>query len=296
MKSINKINHLNGVRSKLIVSLLIGCIATAVAATSAASGAVATSTIPATAKVAAAPSSTAFSIPANAPLTAQLVDNCWNNREDTTNQKIIADYLMTAPAVPSNYETAWKTARLVYFIGNYGVGEKRFVNSDEGVTLFDYGAKAGLAAQALNANGLEGYYWYAIDLGSYGLAKGVLAAASGAKDGMAALQKAKAIDASYQWYGSSRILGRYYQELPGMFGGSSDKALALIKASTDSAPKFKNNWVFLGQYYISVSQYDKALDACKTALSLPAVDGKYEEMRYTAEAKRCISKAQSKLD
>lgn len=296
MKNIRK-TSLNSVCSKLMItSLATCCIATASAVTSVSSAATAASAVPTAAKAKLVPPSTSFAIPANAPLTIQLLDSCWSNREDTTNQKIIGDYLMTAPSVPNSYEAAWKTARLVYFIGNYGVGEKRFVNSDEGVTLFDYGAKAGLIAQGLNANGLEGYYWYAIDLGSYGLAKGVLAAASGAKDGMAALQKAKAIDASYQWYGSSRILGRYYQELPGMFGGSSDKALALIKASTDSAPKFKNNWVFLGQYYISVSQYDKALEACKTALSLPALDGKYEEMRYTSEARRCVSKAQSKLD
>ena len=295
MKSINKIN-LNRARSKLLtITLLVGCIASAVAVASA-PATVATSAKPSTTKAAATSSSAAFAIPANSPLTVQLLDSCWNNREDEANQKIIADYLMTAPVVPRNYETAWKTARLVYFIGNYGVGEKRFVNSDEGVTLFDYGAKAGLIAQSLNSNGIEGYYWYAIDLGSYGLAKGVLAAASGAKDGMAALQKAKAIDASFQGYGSSRILGRYYQELPSMFGGSSDKALALIKASADRAPKYRNNWVFLGQYYISVSQYDKALEACKTALSLPSLDGKYEEIRYTAEAQRCVSKAQSKLD
>ena len=61
-----------------------------------------------------------FSIAASAPLTLELVDKCWANREDTTNQKIIADYLMTMPAVDKNYELAWKTARLVYFIGNYG--------------------------------------------------------------------------------------------------------------------------------------------------------------------------------
>ncbi len=240
--------------------------------------------------------SSKFTIADNAPLTLDLLDKCWTNREDTVNQKTIADYLMTQPTLTKNYELAWKTARLVYFIGNYGVGEKRFVNSDEGVKLFDYGAKAGLTAQELNPNGIEGYYWYAIDLGSYGLAKGILASASGANDGMKALEKAKRIDPSYQWYGSSRILGRYYQELPGLFGGDSKKALALIKDSTDSAPKFKNNWVFLGQYYISNSEYDKALSACKTALSQAPLDGKYEEMRYTKEAKECVAKAQSKLD
>ena len=237
-----------------------------------------------------APSSS-FNISPGTPLTQQLLDSCWNNREDINNQQVIADYLMTKPSVASDYATSWKTARLVYFIGNYGIGQKRFVDSDDGVKLFDYGVKAGLQAQNLNPNGVEGYYWYAIDLGSYGLAKGVLAAASGAKDGMKALKKAGEIDPTYQGYGSTRILGRYYQELPGLFGGDMKKALTLLKTATTAAPTYRNNWVFLGQYYISNKQWNEANIACQKAISLPATDGKYEEMRYTKEANDCIKKA-----
>lgn len=232
-----------------------------------------------------------FSLAAGTPLTDDLVDTCWANRENETNQKAIADYLMTKPAVPSDYATSWKTARLVYFIGNYGVGQDRFVDSSDGVSLFDYGAKAGLQAQALKPNAVEGYYWYAIDLGSYGLAKGVLASARNAKPGMAALEKAKQINPQYEGYGSSRILGRYYQELPGMWGGDMKKAAVLIKGAADSAPTYRNNWVFLGQYYIEAGDYVKANAACTKATQLPPTDGVYEEKRYMTEANACLKKA-----
>ena len=228
---------------------------------------------------------------ATTPLTEELVDTFWDNREDEDNQKMIADYLVTKPQVPSDFATAWKTARLVYFIGNYGVGQSRFVDSSAGVQLFDYGAKAGLQAQTLKPKAVEGYYWYSVDLGSYGLAKGVLAAASGAKPGMASLEKAKTINPSYEGYGSSRILGRYYQELPGMFGGDMKKAEVLIKGAADSAPSYRNNWVFLGQYYISSGDYASAHAACQKATELPPTDGKYEEVRYMEEAKACLKKA-----
>lgn len=249
--------------------------------------------------------STARSVPAttnlcnvsnNPPLSVKLLDECWNNREDTNNQKAIADYLMTLPKVPNDFEIAWKTARLVYFIGNYGLGEKRFVDTSDGVTLFDYGANAGLLASKLNAKAVEGFYWYGVDLGSYGLAKGVIASASHAKDGMNALFTANKINSAYHWFGSNRILGRYYQELPGIFGGDSDRAYRFISAATQEAPNFRNNWVFLGQYYISAGQYDKAFEACNKAVSLPSVDGKYEELRYYKEAKQCVLKAKSKLE
>jgi len=237
-----------------------------------------------------------FNIPDGAELTVTLLDDCWNNREDLKNQKIIADYLMTQPKVPNNYEIAWKTARLVYFIGNFGLGDKRFVSTDEGVTLFDYGAKAGRLAEALEPAKVEGHFWYAINLGSYGLAKGILSSASNAKYGMEALKKARVIDPTYQGYGSSRILGRYYQELPGMFGGDSDKAFQLLKEAVDKAPKYRKNWLFLGKYYLDEGKYKEASDVCTKAVNLPAAEGKFEELRYVKEAKQCLAKAQSKLN
>ena len=234
-----------------------------------------------------------FTLSASTTLTEAVVDSCWANREDEDNQKIIADYLVKKPAVPNDYATAWKTARLVSFIGNFGVGQSRFVDTSAGVDLFDYGAKAGLQAQKLKPDAVEGYLWYASDLGSYGLAKGILAAASGAKPGMAALEKARKIDPSYEGYASQRILGRYYQELPGMFGGDTKKAEVLIKGAADNAPSYRNNWVFLGQYYISSGNYESANLACKKALALPETMGKYEEIRFTQEANACLKKAHS---
>lgn len=273
-----------------LLTLLIPSMATAANA----SGGVAASPA-ATASSVSQASSQEFSIADGAPLSVALLDSCWQNREDLTNQQIIASYLMTQPSVPQDYEIAWKTARLVYFIGNYGTGENRFVNSGDGVTLFNYGVTAGKIAKQLKPNRVEGNYWYAIDLGSYGLAKGILSSASNAKYGMAALKVSISIDPSYQNYGGSRILGRYYQELPGIFGGDADKAYKLISSAVKNAPTFSNNWVFLGQFYLSGGQYANALTSCQKALNMPAQDGKYEELRYKKEAKQCIAKAQAKL-
>lgn len=237
-----------------------------------------------------------YNIAPATPLSVKVLDDAWNNRENPTNQKIIADYLTAKPDVPQDYETAWKTARLVYFIGNYGIGEKAYVSTPAGAQLFDYGVSAAKIAMTLKPNGLEGLYWYAVDLGSYGLAKGVMAAAKGAGPGMDALKKAMSIDPTYQYYGSSRILGRYYQELPGLMGGSNKKALALLTTATDKAPQFRSNWLFLGRYYLSVSDYQNALDACQKAVNSSALDGKYEEIRYLREANECVTTAKGNLN
>lgn len=239
---------------------------------------------------------TTITIPAaGSRLTLDWLSSAWNSREDVNNQVAIANYLMTEPQISRNYEIAWQTARLVYFIGNYGAGEKRFVDTKAGVKLFNYGVEAGKLAVSLNPEKVEGNYWYAIDLGSYGLAKGIISAAINASDGMDALKKAMSIDPSYHWYGSSRILGRYYQELPVLFGGSSEKAKQMLTLASNKAPEYDNNWLFLGRFYLKRGFYKEALNVCEKAESLPNVDGISEEARFKREANECISKAKANL-
>ncbi len=233
---------------------------------------------------------------ANLPkLDLSTINNYWNNRESESVQKDIIQYLTNKPEIIEDYETAWKTARLVYFIGNYGIGKSQFVDTKAGVELFNYGVMAAKMAISINPDKVEGYYWHAIDLGSWGLAKGVLASAIYAKDGMRSLEKAFSIDPMYHWCGSSRILGRYYQELPGLFGGSNDKARELFLKATNSCGDYDNNWVYLGQFYNHMGEYKLALDACNKALLMKNQDGKHEEIRYKDEAKACMIKAQNKL-
>jgi len=237
----------------------------------------------------------AFSLDPKAPLSIKLLDYMWINRENIDNQKFIAAYLATRPVVSKNYEIAWKTARLVYFIGNYGYGEKMYLDSEEGAQLFNYGVKAGKLATELNAEGAEGYYWYAYCLNAYGRAKSVLATAAGADDSMPALRKADTLNATYEGYGANRLLGRYYQDIPVLLGGSEDKSLELIKSAANNAPQYRNNWVVLGQYYYHFGYYESAIQICQKALTLPNHDGKYEEIRYIREAKECTDKAKAKI-
>ncbi len=235
-----------------------------------------------------------FSLDLKAPLSNKLLDYIWQNREDIDNQKMIAAYLVNKPAVPKNYESSWKTARLVYFIGNFGYGEKEFLDTESGAQLFNYGVAAAKQAMDLNSKEVEGFYWYAYCQSAYGRAKSVLAMAANANDTMPALRKAIELNPSYGNYGAERMLGVYYEELPIIFGGSEEKALELIKSTITKAPQDRNNWVALGQFYNHFGYYESANQACQKALALPDLGGKFEELRYMREAKECVDKAKSR--
>lgn len=71
------------------------------------------------------------------------------------------------------------------------------------------------------------------------------------------------------------------------------KAETLIKGAAKAAPIYRNNWVFLGQYYIAARNYESVNAACNKALELPKNEGKYEEMRFTKEANACLNKART---
>lgn len=228
------------------------------------------------------------------PLSNKLLDYAWQNRENIDNQKMIASYLVRKPNIPKNYDVAWKTARLVYFIGNYGYGEKEFLDTESGAQLFYYGIAAAQKATELNGKGIEGYYWYAYCQSAYGRAKSVLAMAANANDAMPALRKAIELNPSYGNYGAERMLGFYYQEIPVIFGGSEDKALELIKSAVAKAPQDRSNWVALGQYYNHFGYYESGGQACKKALNVANIDGEFEELRYMREAKECVDKAKSR--
>lgn len=230
------------------------------------------------------------------PATVKILDTCWKNRETKANQDIITKYLEANPTLDNNYDTAWRIARLTSFIGNYGYDAKSYTTTDRGVKLFTYGVNAATIAQNLKSDQVEGAFWYAVDLGSYDVAKGGMAGLSDRKKWLAAATSANSIDSSYDYYGSNRMLAVYYQVLPRMFGGDNAKALAYLTEATTKAPQFKNNWVALGQYYINIKDYQNALNTCKKALAMSGIDGKYEEIKYNKDAKICVDAATKKLN
>jgi len=222
-------------------------------------------------------------------LSISSLEHLWQERENPKKQSEILDFLQTYPKIEKNFEIDWRISRLVYYIGNFGIGKT--LPKSEQVKLFQYGYKSAEVAKALEPNRVEGYYWFATNLGSYGLAKGILSALSNAKEGRDALIEAAKIDPSYQWGGPYRILGRYYQEVPSVISfGDKKKALEYYEKALSIEPDFRLNLLYLGVLQKKLGNTQEALRLFESAEKKPDKDGRAEENRYKQELKENIDK------
>ncbi len=226
-------------------------------------------------------------------ITENMLDKLWNNRESADGENDIHNFFASEILIPKDFNTSWKIARRVYYYGNFCLQDKT-AKSDK-TKLFKYGYEAGKMAKELEPKKVEGYYWYAINLGSYGLSKGIFSALNNAKPGRDALLEAAKIDPKYQWCGPLRILGRYYQEVPGGLISFGDKKIAedYFTKAIQNCPEFRLNIMYLGILKKKAGDKANALDLFKKAQMLPEVDGKNEEKRYSKELAENIKSVQN---
>ncbi|MGY3803220.1 hypothetical protein ACWNT8_04035 [Pigmentibacter ruber] len=226
-------------------------------------------------------------------ISEKLLDSLWNNRENIDGENQIYLFLSKENTIPKDFNIAWKIARLVYYYGNFILIDAN--SKIDKTKLFKYGYEAGKIAKEIEPKKVEGYYWYAINLGSYGLSKGIFSALSNAKPGRDALLEAAKIDPKYQWCGPLRILGRYYQEVPGGLISFGDKKIAedYFTQAIQTCPEFRLNTMYLGILKKKAGDKTNALELFKKAQTLPEVDGKNEEKRYSKELAENIKSVQN---
>jgi tetratricopeptide (TPR) repeat protein len=72
------------------------------------------------------------------------------------------------------------------------------------------------------------------------------------------LDQAETLQPGIDQGGPSRMKGRVYQDLPGIFGGSTSKAIALYRKSLESDPDCITTHLWLGEAYADARKYDLA--------------------------------------
>jgi tetratricopeptide (TPR) repeat protein len=144
---------------------------------------------------------------------------------------------------PDDFEAAWKLAKARYWLGTHGPEAERR-------TALEAGVEAGRTALRLQPQRPEGHFWMAANMGalaeSFGLRQGLRYRG----DIKTALERVLAIDPGYQAGSADRALGRWYAKVPGLFGGSDDKAEQHLRRSLRYDPDSTASLFFLAELYL----------------------------------------------
>ena len=194
----------------------------------------------------------------------------------------ILESRLTANA--KDVESAWKLARITYWLGEHDQQNARRKWLERGV-------EAGKAAAALEPKRPEGYFWMAANMGalaeSFGLRQG-LRYRGPIKD---ALETALRLDPSYLQGSPDRALGRWYHRVPGLFGGDKKKAEAHLRKSLTSNPDSTISHFFLAETLFELDRDAEAIQELQKVIDAPFhPDFEPEDREYKTKAADLLAK------
>jgi tetratricopeptide (TPR) repeat protein len=152
-------------------------------------------------------------------------------------------------ANPRDFESAWKAARAMYWIGPRE-------EKDAGRRTLERGVAAGKQAAAISPDRPEGHFWTAANMGalaeSYGMRQG-LKYRGAIKD---ALERVLQIEPAFQQGSAYSALGRWYHMVPGLFGGSETKSEEYLRKALTYGPDS-----ILTHFYLAETLFERSKDA-----------------------------------
>lgn len=187
---------------------------------------------------------------------------------------------------PADFESAWKLARMRYWLGTNGPGPL-----DGKKRLLERGIEAARLAAAARPAAVEGPFWIAANMGA-------LADAHGLRQGMkyrvpikTALESALKADAAYLDGSPDRALGRWYFKVPRMLGGDLKLSERHLRASLTYKADSILSLIFLAETLIAQDRKADARTTLQAALDAPAdPDWLPEDTRYKAQAQQMLSR------
>ena len=161
----------------------------------------------------------------------------------------------------SDFDSAWKLARISYWIGKHAPDAERRPALERGIA-------AGETAVRLMPDRPEGHFWLAADMGA-------LAESSGL-DGLkyrgrikSELERVVAIDPDWQEDSAGAAMGQWYFEVPRLFGGSRAKAEERLQNVLKRFPQSKTALSFLADVVAADGRVDEARALLGRVLAAP---------------------------
>jgi len=182
-----------------------------------------------------------------------------------------------------DFEAAWKLARACYWLGGHEApADQR--------RQYERGVEAGRRAAALHPERPEGHFWMAANMGalaeSFGLRHG-LRYRGAIKD---ALETVLRLDSAFQQGSADRALGRWYMKVPGLFGGSDQKAIEHLRRSLDYNRHSTASRYFLAETLLEMNRRVEARAELQQVLDAPLdPDWAPEDEEFKAKARALVA-------
>jgi tetratricopeptide (TPR) repeat protein len=186
----------------------------------------------------------------------------------------------------SDFESAWKASRASYWLGNHDVAAERRAHFERGI---DEGRKAA----AIKPGAPDGYFWLAANMGALAEGSGMSQGLKYRKPIKEALERALAIDPSYLGGAPDRALGRWYSKVPGLFGGSDQKAVEHLRRALTYNPQSTVTHFFLAETLLELKQRNQAAKELQAVIDVP-LDPAWapEDREWKSRAKTLLGKIQ----
>ncbi|MCK4336843.1 MAG: tetratricopeptide repeat protein [Candidatus Aminicenantes bacterium] len=203
---------------------------------------------------------------------------------ETANQ-ILSKYQKALGLQENKYDSFWRIARIMYYIGSHTEKKK------EKKKIFAQAVYHATKAVREEPEKPDGYYWLAVNNGKVGETRGILKSLSLVKPIKKALNKVIELDRSYEDGGADRVLGRVFFKVPGIAGGSKDKALEHLLKSKELGPDDVVTRLYLAEALLAKKEKEKARAELEYIINLeddPRWINAVQEKK--AEAKKLLKK------
>lgn len=218
-------------------------------------------------------------------LRAQSADELYANRADLASARRALDlWSAELTRTPDSFETAWKLARGAYWLGTHAPESERRAFLERGI-------EAARTASALQPQRPEGHFWIAANMGTLAESFGLRAGIKYRKPIKDELETVLQIDKGFQQGSADRALGRWYFKVPGLFGGSKERAEQHLRESLKYNPNSTATLFFLAEVLLDDHRKDEARAELQRVLDAPLdPDWAAEDQDFKAQAKALMAK------
>jgi tetratricopeptide (TPR) repeat protein len=158
--------------------------------------------------------------------------------------------------------------------------------SKQRAAFFERGMDYGKQAITLNRRAVYGNFWYASNLGMFGLCRGIMASLRSIDPMRRAMEVVLQENERFFFAGPHRALGRLYHQAPGwpVSIGSKTKAVDHLERGVELSPAFFCNRIYLAEFLLDIGKKAEARRHLEFVVSTPVnpahqrEDGDYQRL------------------